>query len=77
MDGLHKPWPNGLPVENGLPVSMLYMYVGQSRGHLSDHVAVARKGKLQEPHRQRFFLGANNSDLLRLLAANLIKGVWD
>lgn len=59
------------------PSLMLYIYVGQGRGHLSDHVTVARKGKLQEPQGQRFFLGANNSDLLRLLAANLVKGVWD
>lgn len=59
------------------PSLMLYIYVGQGRGHLSDTITVARKGKLQEPHRQRFFLGANNSDLLRLLAANLIKGMWD
>lgn len=44
---------------------MLYTY---------DHVTVVSKGKLPEPQGQGFFLEANNSDLLSLLAVNFIKG---
>lgn len=79
MSGPHTQWPNDLTLETGLHSVILSIYVGRGREHLSDYVTVVRKGKLQQPKRQGWLVvpsSSKNSDLLSLLAANLINGVW-